>query len=97
MYVKDVANAVLLALENIKSDGSSTLELATQQQFRVAETMLSLTRENIEITHFPERVGDIKDSYANIHHAASLLAYQPAFSRRDGLKALLNEHGLIRE
>ena len=99
VYVEDVANAVLLALENRESDGGvfniGTGKATTVQA--LAETMLSLTRENVAITNFPERVGDIKDSYANIHHAVNQLGYQPAFSLRDGLKALLNEHGLIRE
>jgi UDP-N-acetylglucosamine 4-epimerase len=42
--------------------------------------------QNMEITHGPNRAGDIPHSLANIDKAKSLLGYNPSHSMREGLK-----------
>ena len=97
VYVQDVVNAILLALENTRVDGEvfniGTGKATTIQE--LAETMLSLTNTNLEIAKAPVRSGDIKDSYANISKANKLLGFEPVFPLKNGLKDLLSEIGLL--
>jgi len=97
VYVKDVANAIALALENKDANGE-VFNIGTGKAVTIeelAKTMLSLTEAELEIFEAPERQGDIKQSYANISKATRLIGYYPQFALRDGLNALLRENGLI--
>jgi UDP-glucose 4-epimerase len=97
VYVQDVVNAVCLALENADVSGEvfniGTGKATTIQE--LAQTMLSITGVNLEISNLPPREGDIKHSYANISKANKLLGYNPQFMLNEGLTNLLSQNGLI--
>jgi UDP-glucose 4-epimerase len=94
VHVCDVVEAVLSSLENRDAEGeafnigsgkpTSVLELA--------EAVLELTGLNLEILYDKPRLGDIKQSYADISKAENLLRYRPKLSLREGLHSLLAEN-----
>ena len=53
------------------------------------KVVLQLAGEDLEIRYGKSRAGDIKDSYADISKAKTLLGYEPKVSLRDGLRVLL--------
>jgi UDP-glucose 4-epimerase len=97
VYVKDIVNAIMLALENKKAPGNifnvGTGRAVPLQE--LADTMLSLTGADLKIVKAAPRLGDIKDSYANITKASQLLGYKPKFSLKEGLEALLRENNIL--
>ena len=44
------------------------------------------TFSNLEITHVPERPGDVKHTLAEIHKATQDFGYTPQFDFKEGLK-----------
>jgi UDP-glucose 4-epimerase len=97
VYVKDITNSIVLALEN-KSANGEIFNIGTGKAVTIEElanTMLSLTEVELDILKAPERQGDIKQSYADITKAKRLIGYNPQFPLREGLKILLRENGLI--
>jgi dTDP-D-glucose 4,6-dehydratase len=58
----------------------------------LAKTVLELAGVDLMIRYEKPRVGDIKDSYADISKAKKLLGYEPKISLRDGLRGLLKEN-----
>ena len=97
VYVQDIVNALILALQNNNVNGQvfniGTGKAATIKE--LAQTMLSLTGTKLEIINAPARIGDIKQSYANITKANKLLGYKPNFTLKEGLKELLNQNNLL--
>ncbi len=53
---------------------------------RLWETIKKLTNTTNEVNYGPTRLGDIKDSLANIDKAVKVLEYKPLFKLKDGLK-----------
>jgi UDP-glucose 4-epimerase len=96
VYVKDIVQAIVLALESSKAKGEvfnvGTGKATTIKE--LAQTLLILAGANPTIEYAPERQGDIKYSYANINKARSLLHYEPSFPLDTGLRTLLKENGL---
>jgi len=97
VYVQDIVNAIVLAVEekdvngeifNIGAGKAITID-------KLAKTMLSLTGKELEIVRAPEREGDIKHSYANISKANKFLGYNPQFSLNEGLTNLLSQNDLL--
>ncbi len=50
------------------------------------DTLNEIAKKNIKVSHKPSRVGDVRDSLADISKAKRLLGYEPEFSVREGLK-----------
>lgn len=97
VYVKDVVNAIVLALGDEKASGE-VFNIGTGRAISIqelAETMTSSAGINLGITKSCGRAGDIKHSYADISKAHKLLGYEPEFSLATGLKALLNANNLL--
>ena len=72
-------------------------ELAKNQVFNVAcgeridlnylwDTLKTAADSNVDPIYGPPRLGDVKDSLADISKAQNLLGYQPQFTVREGLK-----------
>jgi UDP-glucose 4-epimerase len=91
--VKDVVQFVL---------ASSKSDLAVGEVFNVgsgkplmikdlAEEVIELTGGSSHISYEKPRVGDIKNSYADISKGRKLLGYSPKVSLKDGLRVLLKE------
>jgi len=99
VYVNDIVNSIMLALENKKAPGNifnvGTGRAVPLQE--LAETMLSLTSADLMIVNADHRLGDIKHSYADITKASQLLGYAPEFSLKEGLEALLRENNILAE
>jgi UDP-glucose 4-epimerase len=97
VYVQDIVNSIVLAVERKDVDGEifniGTGKAVTIEE--LAKTMLSLTGKELEIIKVPIRKGDIKHSYANISKASKLLGYNPQFSLNEGLTNLLSQNGLL--
>ncbi len=97
VYVQDIVNAIVLALENENVNGE-VFNIGTGKAVTIAElakTMLSLTGTGLEIVNAPARSGDIRQSYANISKASRLLGYKPQFTLKEGLKELLSQSALL--
>lgn len=50
------------------------------------ENLKDISELKIEVLYGPSRVGDVRDSLANISKATTLLGYKPKFSVKQGLK-----------
>jgi nucleoside-diphosphate-sugar epimerase len=90
VYVTDVAEAVFAAAKSdldcdIINVGSGKPTSVNE----LAETVLKLMDEKVAINHVAPRVGDIRDSYADISKAKKLLGYEPKVGLRDGLERLI--------
>jgi UDP-glucose 4-epimerase len=97
VYVNDIVNAIVLALENKKAPGN-IFNVGTGKEVplqELAKTMLSLTGAMLQIVNVDPRIGDIKHSYADITKASQLLGYKPEFSLKEGLEALLCENNIL--
>ena len=97
VYVNDIVNAIMLALENENAPGNifnvGTGRAVSLQE--LADTMLSLAGVDLKIVNADPRIGDIRHSYADITKASHLLGYKPEFSLKEGLEALLRENNIL--
>lgn len=84
---------------NIK--GFFASEAAKNQVFNVAcgeridlnylwQALKTAANSNVEAVYGPPRLGDVRDSLADINKAKSLLGYEPQFTVREGLKVTWN-------
>jgi dTDP-L-rhamnose 4-epimerase len=98
VHVKDVAKAVLLALE--KSGGDyMPINVGSGKPtsiIELAEILIKLYKRNVKpYVSYKYRKGDIRHCYADISRARQLLGYEPTIRLEDGLKDLVkwaNEH-----
>jgi UDP-glucose 4-epimerase len=96
VHVRDVVEAVLASLENGSTWGEA-LNIGSSVPISVlelAKTVSELTGSSFEILYDRSRLGDIKNSYADISKAKNLLGYRPKLSLREGIRALLAENEL---
>ncbi len=88
-YISNVVDANLRASESREAVGQ-VMNIANGESVTLNEllaTMQKLTgRTDIQATHQPPRVGDIRDSLADLTLAKSLLGYTPAVGLEEGLK-----------
>jgi len=89
--VNDIIQALLACMKSSSANGE-VFNIGSGKPTSItelAETVLELTGQNLEIRYEQARAGDIKDSYADISKAKRLLSYEPEVTLRDGLRALL--------
>lgn len=89
-FVEDVVQANLLAMftENTKAV-NQVYNIAKGEQTTLNDLynmLKEISGKNINVTHGPERSGDIKHSLADISKARSLLGYNPSTSPANGLR-----------
>jgi UDP-glucose 4-epimerase len=91
--VHDVVEAALQALENEAAAGEIfNIGFGTPTSINeLAKDVLELTGLNLEILYDQHRLDDIQHTFANISKAEKLLGYEPKFSLKNGLSALLDE------
>ena len=97
VYVGDVAKAVLAAISVDGVDGE-VFNVGSGKPTSVnelAKTILELAGLDLEICYESCRVGDIKESYADISKAQKFLRFESVVSLRDGLSVLLGEKKLL--
>jgi UDP-glucose 4-epimerase len=91
--VHDIVEAVLVSMKHNAAEGE-IFNIGSGKPTSInelAKTVLELAGLDLEIRYEKSRAGDIKDSYADISKAKTLLGYEPKVSLRDGLRALLEE------
>lgn len=87
-YIGNVVQGNLLAAEAPGVAGQS-FNLANGRSTTLLELMAALNRLlelHVDPIHAPPRVGDIRDSLADITLARKLLGYEPEFSFEEGLR-----------
>ena len=91
--VKDVVEAVLASMKSSCAEGE-VFNIGSGKATSISElakTVLELVGVDLKIRYEKSRAGDIKDSYADISKAKTLLGYEPKISLKAGLQALLEE------
>jgi nucleoside-diphosphate-sugar epimerase len=87
-YVSNVVDANLLAADAGGINGS-VLNVATGRSATVdelADTIGEILGLPVEKAYFPQRAGDVRDSWADVAAARRLLAWEPAVSLENGLR-----------
>ena len=93
--VKDVAKVVLASTRNTSSGEIFNVGSGKPTSINeLAKTVIELAGGNSKISYEKPRVGDIKDSYADISKAKKLLAFEPDVSLKDGLHTLLTNSSI---
>jgi UDP-glucose 4-epimerase len=93
-YVDNVVQANLLAAE---ADGAAgnTYNIATGQRTslnQLMERLRELTGHDVQAVHGPNRVGDVRDSLADITRAGNDLGYKPEIDFDQGLSNTVEHH-----
>ena len=87
-YVSNVVDGVLRACEAPKASGE-VINVATGGRISLNELLRTMNRivgTNIEAIHQDSRVGDVRDSQADITKARELLGYKPLVALEEGLR-----------
>ncbi len=87
-YVANVVDAVLRAAETPNLSGE-IINVATGTRVslnQLLETLNQLAGTHLEAVHGPVRVGDVRDSLADISKATELLGYRPFVPFEEGLR-----------
>lgn len=97
VHVYDVVDAVLASMKSSDAEGE-VFNIGSGKPTSInelAKTLLELANVNFAILYEKTRVGDIKNSYADISKAKKLLAYEPKISLKEGLRSLLQEKMVV--
>lgn len=87
-FVLDTVEANILAAEKKAVDGE-VVNVACGSAIKVndlADLVFSLVGRNTGIEHAPPRMGEIRDSWADVSKAKRLLDFEPRYSIRKGLE-----------
>jgi UDP-glucose 4-epimerase len=88
VFVGDVAKANLLAA-TVPEAAGGTFNIARGERMTLLELLKTLRQilgQDIEPIHEPPRVGDVRDSLADISQARSRLQFDPEISMAEGLR-----------
>ncbi len=91
VFVKDVVQANLLAMRSERVGHGEAFNVATGSQTSLLQLLDAIARlfgRDVRPEFQPARAGDIRDSFADISRARSMLGYEPLFSISEGLRAL---------
>ncbi|RLM34621.1 NAD-dependent epimerase/dehydratase family protein [Haloarcula sp. Atlit-120R] len=94
VHVDDVVRANLLAATTDAT--GRPFNIGTGRSISInelAETVRDVVGTDVAIEHVSERVGDIRESEADLSDARTLLGYEPTVSLREGLESTLNAEG----
>jgi UDP-glucose 4-epimerase len=87
-YVENVARANLLAATAVGASGR-VLNIAAGGKISLLELIAALNKllkMNVSARHEPPRVGDVRESMADITLARQLLGYEPSIGFEEGLR-----------
>lgn len=99
VYVQDVAKANLLAATTPGISGSA-FNVARGERTTLLDLLVTLREilgQSIEPIHEPPRVGDVRDSLADISQARKLLGFEPDVSMCQGLNQSVDYYRSIVE
>lgn len=89
-YIADVVSGCLKALENVEKYAGEIFNIGSDKTHTTEEGIKyieSLMKKKAKLKKIPARVGDQKETAANIKKSKKLLGYKPKTSLRDGLAA----------
>jgi UDP-N-acetylglucosamine/UDP-N-acetyl-alpha-D-glucosaminouronate 4-epimerase len=98
-YVANVVDGVLRACET-SAAGGTVINVATGARVslnQLLRTLCALTGVRVEPIYREPRVGDIRDSQADITRAREILGYQPLVDLEAGLRETLAWHRCMRQ
>lgn len=87
-YIKDVVKANILAMKSSVKDGAH-INIACNKNISINELLKiinAIIRKNIKPIYKGKRMGDVRDSLADISKAKRLLRYIPSYDLKSGLK-----------
>ena len=85
VFVEDVVNANLLAMES-SAEGNFNIAYGRNVSIvEIAEKILKITSSSSEVVHTNPRLGDIRNSLADISKARKVLGYKPKYNLDKGL------------
>jgi UDP-glucose 4-epimerase len=87
IFVKDVAKANIFSIK--KGEGFKIYNVGTQSMisiYELANLFIKITGTNKKISFEPPRLGDTKQSKANIQKIQKDLGWKPQFSLEEGIK-----------
>ncbi len=93
VFVKDVVQANLLAMRSPKVGAGEVFNVGTGRQASLLDLLAvlgELTGRRVEPQFREARAGDIRHSVSDIARARAVLGYEPKFTLKEGLKALLD-------
>jgi nucleoside-diphosphate-sugar epimerase len=93
IFVKDVVKANLLAMENPSLKGGEVFNIATgtsNDLLKLIDIINNITGKNIKPSYEEARMGDIRDSLADISLAKETLKFNPSFTLEEGMKILMS-------
>jgi UDP-glucose 4-epimerase len=93
VYVGDVVRGNLLASES-KTAVGKTINIASGRQYSLLDVVAAINRvlgTDIQPVLAEPRVGDVRDSLADISLAKELLDYQPTIDFEDGLRRTIDD------
>lgn len=95
-YIKNVVQMNMRAIETTNPEAVNQVYNTAYGERTTLNQLVDAIKEylgefdaeilNIEVTHGPNRAGDIPHSLANVDKARTLLGYDPKYSMREGLK-----------
>jgi len=91
IHVKDVANAIIKALE---TNITGTFNIASGKPTKIidlAHMVISLVGLELQPIFAEPRKGDIRHSYAKIDKAREVLKWKPKIDLKQGLKELIEQ------
>lgn len=91
-FVLDVVRANILAANSKVTDGTR-INIACSKNISInglLETINSILGKNIKSTYEASRIGDVRDSLADIGMARKLLGYTPSYDLKKGLVETIN-------
>jgi UDP-glucose 4-epimerase len=87
-YVENVVAANLLAADSGTATGA-VVNVATGRSTTVnelAETIGSILGRQVERKEYPQRAGDVRDSWADVSRAREILGWEPHIDLEEGLR-----------
>jgi len=88
VYVSDVVRATILASQ-IDSAIGNTFNVSNTESVTILDVARQIVEycrdENLEITHVPQRIGDVKESIGSMGKAKKILGFSPEISFKEGL------------
>lgn len=88
-YVQNAVQANVRGFFATEEAGNQVYNIACNERISVNylwKVLNESAQKNIEANYGPSRMGDVRDSLADISKAERLLGYKPEFSVREGLK-----------
>ena len=100
-FVKNAVNANILALTTTNNEAFGRAFNVACGEFQSLNQIVEILKTNLQernmlhhnasITHGPDRIGDIRDSLADISETEKLLAYSNVIHFEEGIKQLINQ------